>query len=305
MVSRIWINGGTPEGLDLSGRNLQKIDLSFRRDNDDNAQPSDLRGTDLKGADLKGADLSNANLQGADMNAANLQGALLSGANLRGADLRFANLDGADFQGSDSQWTNMEVVCLHGARITETTRFRRVEWGKKKILGDELAEDWENSEEIYRDLKQWHQRTGDSDNAGGFHYREMECKRKLAKKKWVCKKSLQNYQHLNVLSLYRRLSGYGERPWRVVIVAFIVIFFFAPLYVPWNGLDLSRAGASNYFGHLWEALYFSGVSFTALGYGEWVAPPTGLTKYLGVVQSLIGVSLLALFLVTFTRNMSR
>jgi hypothetical protein len=160
-------------------------------------------------------------------------------------------------------------------------------------------------------MKQWHQRAGDFDNAGGFHYRERECERKLARKD----RKLTNprsYQHLAVLWLYRLLYGYGERPWRVVIVAFIAILFFALFYVPWSHVDITAAvGLRGFFTQSWKALYFSGVSFTALGYGGWIENanedivPTGWTRYLGVVQSLFGVSLIALFLVTFTRNISR
>jgi len=60
---------------------------------------------------------------------------------------------------------------------------------------------------------------------------------------------------------------------------------------------------------IWKSLYFSGVSFTALGYGDWVATlhiaPEGWPRLIGVIESLVGISLIALFLVTFTRKMTR
>ena len=204
---------------------------------------------------------------------------------------------------ADLSGAKLEGAWLYSAEITETTKLRRVLWGKKMILGDELAKRWGESLDPYRDLKQWHQRTGDYDTAGRFHYREWECRRKLAQ---------QHKQPVETLELwlYRLLSGYGERPWRIIGVGAALIALFALFYVPWSHVDLSTAaGLRGFFTQSWKALYFSGVSFTALGYGSWVESegivPAGWTRYLGVVQALFGISLIALFLVTFTRKLSR
>ena len=295
--------GANLQGAVLVGANLQGAVLVG----------ANLQDAELRLANLQGAVLVGANLQDAELRLANLQGASLSGADLRGADLRLATLqssdlssarlDGANFEGlSVEEWTNMEGVRLYGATITETTKLRRVLWGEKMTLGDEVDERWEHAIEPYRDLKQWYQRTGDYDIAGRFHYREWECKRKLAQQ-------LKKPVEILELWVYRLLSGYGERPKRVIGVGAALILLFALFYMPWNNVDFSGTEVGNFFTHLWKALYFSGVSFTALGYGGWVdsagIAPTGWARYLGVVESLIGISLIALFLVTFTRKMSR
>ena len=58
-----------------------------------------------------------------------------------------------------------------------------------------------------------------------------------------------------------------------------------------------------------NALYFSAVSFTALGYGEWVNLDNDLTsdiiRGLGAFESLVGISMMALLLVTFFRKWTR
>ena len=176
-------NGGTPEGLSLIER--------------------DMRGLDGRPRPSEGG-FHPLNLQSARLRSANLQGAVLGSANLQGADLR-----GANFEGFDDQWTNLEDVRLYGATIAETTRLRRVLWGEKMMLGEELGSRWGEALDAYRDLKQWHQRTGDYDTAGKFRYREWECKRKLAQQQ---KKPVEVAE----LWLYRLLSSYGERPWRVI-----------------------------------------------------------------------------------------
>src|SRR2546422_791512 len=65
-------NVGGSNKLDVSGQNLQGIDLS---------------GANLSEADLSEADLSGANLSEADLNEADLSGARLNQANLSGASL--------------------------------------------------------------------------------------------------------------------------------------------------------------------------------------------------------------------------
>ena len=57
---------------------------------------------------------------------------------------------------------------------------------------------------------------------------------------------------------------------------------------------------------LGKAFYFSGVSFTAVGYGEWVdTQDVGVFRYVGFLESLFGILLTALFLVTLTKKMMR
>src|SRR6266566_4511792 len=76
---------GSPDKLNLSGQNLEKINLT----------DFDLSGADLRGADLSEADLRGADLRGVKLNEANLSKADLSGANLNGTNLTDANLQGA------------------------------------------------------------------------------------------------------------------------------------------------------------------------------------------------------------------
>ena len=59
------------------------------------------------------------------------------------------------------------------------------------------------------------------------------------------------------------------------------------------------------WGAFWGSLYFSAVSFTALGYGSWVNITSDAIRGLGAAESFLGVFMMALFLVTFTRKMTR
>jgi len=80
----LWVGSEGKAGrrLNLSGCNLQGVDLSGRL----------LAAAKLDHTILAGANLKNVNLAAAVLTGANLQGANLDSAELRGADLRFANL---------------------------------------------------------------------------------------------------------------------------------------------------------------------------------------------------------------------
>ena len=318
----IEVNGGTAQDLNLADRNMEKIDLDARVIGHDTLLSFDLNGASLKRVNLQGArlvkavlqrtDLSNADLKHADLRFADFKGAKLWDANLEGADLRAAYLRGADLRHSNLENTNLEVanlmgVWLNGARIDRnSTRFRGANWGgKKMMLAEELAKEWGDCLAPYRDLKHWYQHHGDYDTAGKFHYREWECKRKLAQQE-------NSWGEVVLLWLPRMLYGYGEHPWRVIAAWAAVIGLFSLLYL-WQGIIpsgsqicvASVACWNTFATYVAQSLYFSGASFTALGYGDFVTAPDGWPKYLGVVESFIGVLLIALFLVTFTRKMTR
>jgi len=246
------------------------LDLRWANLREANLTRLDLHGAHLSDANLQGADLRHGNLQQANLRWANLQGAALSGADLRRARLAYANLQDANLEGAN--------------------------WGDY-VFGDEIDGLFGAAASAYRALKQWHTDAGMYDVAGHFFYREMEAQRKLAWKggqPWEGKE--RRLPYALSLNLLRFLYGYGERPERVIAWAAAVILGFALGH--WLVGTVER-------GFL-DALYYSAVSFTALGYGAWAAEPQGWAgKFLGVGESLLGVFMMALFLVTFTRKMTR
>ncbi len=122
----ILLNGA--EKIDLSGVNLNGIDLK------DSWIPS----ANLSKAYMRGADLQKANLEGADLIGTHMEPNPKSGflrflpfigswfhqksdlrwANLRGADLRWANLQEANLRGADLRFVNLNNVNLTGANLT-------------------------------------------------------------------------------------------------------------------------------------------------------------------------------------------
>ena len=94
----------------------------------------------------------------------------------------------------------------------------------------------------------------------------------------------------------RLLCGYGEKAINVAATAAIIIFGLAAAYHFLGQFDTET---------FTNSLYYSVVSFTAVGYGSWAPQPMGWTKAMGAAEAVIGVFMMALFLVTFTRKMTR
>ena len=139
-------------------------------------------------------------------------------------------------------------------------------------------------------MKSWYAEHGMNNIAAKFYYREMEVRRKATNWSW----NPNRMRHRLALEALRALFGYGEEWKRVLYWMALVVLGSAAAYYLSGELNLPYS------------LYFSVVSFTALGYGNWVdITPQGWVQALGAFQSFTGVFLMALLLVTFFRKWTR
>jgi len=278
--------GAKFNGSNLNGADLRSINLQYAQFTMLNNQP-----TYLEAADLRGSLLLNTNFQGADLTGAkfgieedrNLMPAMLDDTDFRGANLFRANFKGCYFYG-----TKLEGARIRGADIFEA-HLDEANWGSY-IIGEEKKKDFYFAENIYRRLKQWYTNAGVYDIAGEFFYREMEAKRKSMKwwpQPW----------HRAWVEFVSFICGYGERPYRVILWAALVVLGLALIYF--------AIGSTWKWWAFWNSLYFSAVSFTALGYGSWLQATNDWIKGIGAFESFVGVFTIALFLITFTRKMRR
>lgn len=272
----------------------------------------DLSHKNLRGLDLR--HVGNGSLASWDLSSSDLRDVKfppsMSYCAFHNAKLQGANLDNIDIKGAD--FTN---ACMSGVHLwTATLKDANLEWARWDdgyMVGNETAAGestdnqikaglFQSAGGVYRQLKQAYQRYGLYDLAGEFYLREMECDRKKVKAEWIAgKRDWRTMMTLVHLSLSGLTFGYGERPWKLVgtglmvLLAFAMIYYLGGLY---HGLG---------FNDFLHSAYFSLASFTAVGYGAWIASALGSVKYLGAVEALVGTFILALFLVTFTRRFTR
>ncbi|MFT6777459.1 MAG: hypothetical protein ACJAV1_001376 [Paraglaciecola sp.] len=113
-----------------------------------------------------------------------------------------------------------------------------------------------------------------------------------------------------VFGILRHCSDYCQNPSKVFIGAFILIIFSAIMYAT-SGIASASTGVQslftseiNIFRVLWDSLYFSIVTFTTLGYGDFY-PCNDFSRFIANVEALGGVFFTSLFLVTLVRKYGR
>ena len=135
--------------------------------------------------------------------------------------------------------------------------------------------------------------------------------------KWFFSKKFLNWFNLTISSF---IYGYGERPWKVIRFASIAIVLFALIFNRYgiittsyklnfleeylrktesNGYILKYLGSIS--GNFWNCLYFSVITFTTLGYGDF-QPLEGWSRFFAGSEAFIGAFMMALFVYTFARR---
>ncbi len=138
--------------------------------------------------------------------------------------------------------------------------------------------------------------------------------------KWICSKNFKNWI---VSGFWNMIYGYGERPCNVIKTAVAIILIFAlsfsfiglgnPEIIELKGtaihqksgntVDLVSKGLlkNNVIRNFPDSLYFSTITFTTLGYGDF-RPLEGWGRILAGSEAFIGAFMMALFVYTFARR---
>jgi len=134
--------------------------------------------------------------------------------------------------------------------------------------------------------------------------------------KWLFSKKAFEWFHLSFSNF---IYQYGESPRRVIRFALIIIFLFA-LILNLSGIVnsdrtnviiefIKKSQGDEYtlrylgpiLGNFLDCLYFSVVTFTTLGYGDF-QPAVGVSRFFVSLESIIGAFTMALFVYTFARR---
>lgn len=93
------------------------------------------------------------------------------------------------------------------------------------------------------------------------------------------------------------LYGWGEWPWLIFVWCFVAVFVCSLIYYFGETVVTSqRIHVTSYL----KKLYFSGITFTALGYGDY--SPVGWARVLAFFESFLGIFFIALFVFSFARR---
>ncbi|WP_085298960.1 ion channel [Cognaticolwellia mytili] len=275
--------GGLTRGISLKHADLSYIDLV----NHNNKIGYDFSYADFYRANLFGAHLFNIKLNKASLMKADLKNAKLNCANLKGT-----NLLGAKWKGCKIE--NIQI----GRKLSQEYKAKNL---LKKNKLEQAIDYFEQAEEIYRDLRKHSEQEGIFILAGKFIQKELTMRRMQMPK----------YSMKRITSkLVDLFCGYGEDPLRIVGISILLILFCAILYT-FTGLnyqgehlayDPIKTPMDN-FNFFLSSLYYSVVTFTTLGYGDFT--PVGVSRAIAAIEAFTGSFTIALFVVVFVKKMTR
>ncbi len=223
----------------------------------------------------------------------------------------FVGFRGTEFRGS---------LFIDGAKLCENED--KLSFPSKLIVKEDGKENKKESKKNILAVKQMFNKIPSYDDEDHFYYwykvYERESKYKDDDGNWKNKNIINHLIYwLWHIGFLDKITGYFTKPWRVFTAIPGTIFLFCLLYrLPWcsiNGpnettlwenLTFSLKSTDNiilFLEHLLKTLYFSAITFATIGYGDF--HPVGfLTMFLAAVEGIIGVLLIATFLVTLTKK---
>lgn len=218
-------------------------------------------------------------------------------ADLRHAKLNCGNINNANLLGIQWKGCKIEHIDLGKKLIQE-------QQAQVAIQNNDLPKAldyYEQAEEIYRDLRKQAELEGIFSMSGDLIQRELTMRRMQMPRYSIAR------MNSKLVDIF---CGYGEAPIRIVGISMMLILFCATLYT-FTGLDFqgevlsydSAKSVGENFSLFLSCLYYSVVTFTTLGYGDFT--PVGLSRAIAAIEAFTGSFTIALFVVVFVKKMTR
>jgi len=276
-------SGGLLRGIALSRAQLQGIDL--------------VNHHHKQGYDFSYADFYHANIRNGHLFNINLHNASIMKADCRDANFNCANLENTNLLGVKWGGSKFENIIIGKKVKQELDANQAIKQGKMLESHDLLQQ----AEEIYRDLRKHAEQEGIFTLSGFFIHKELTMRRL----------QLPRYSSKRLMSkLVDIFCGYGEAPLRIIGLSIFIILICAVLY-SFTGLNYqgtihrveSTQGMNENISLFFSSLYFSVVTFTTLGYGDF--NPIGISRAIAAIEAFTGSFTIALFVVVFVKKMTR
>ncbi len=257
----------------------------------------DLRGINLEGERLPQIYIYNIDLSGANLRNAHFGGAQIEGVDLRGVDLSNTNLNNINIDQaevgkypSEEECTNLSQADLRYAK------FNNILYSDLKYGGYNLKEkeEYKKAEGSYRVLKNLFKDVG--------NYKDADKCYRLERKAMRRQRNI--FFRIFEWLLYEFTCGYGMRPYYLIGWIIFIIFTFMGIYY-YNRGQFVYVGDTFPNFSMWTSLYFSIVTFTTLGLGDWHPNPNCNIQFWVSIEAILGAIFIALAMITYARKMIR
>lgn len=292
----------TPELTDAAIRFLQGNpgEIEIPTMELDGGMQLDLRGIRIEGTQLDGMVIRKANLRWSTIHDVGFKGAKLIDCNLSQAMFSECYFRRTVFQGCEIVNAKFESCDFPNARLEASrldyARFRHCEINLASIA----FRDDGNPQVLRRvchNLKLNAMSMGHLGDVSELSYMEKTYERHVLFDQAFGRRGASRggfraiARWLDALVL-NWVWGYGERPWRLFLAGLGAIYFFAALQYALDGIP--NAG-------WWDCVYFSGITFLTIGYGDLV--PVGLVpRLVAVIDGVFGITVIGLLIASATKK---
>lgn len=256
-------------------------------------------GTDLSDANLTGASFTYCDFVGADLSRASLTRSKCAHTSFSFSDLRGAQLVEAVFRDTDFMGTALWRANLWNADISGAAHIKKKNFNHPSKPEDPrrarmLESDPKVALECYRTVKHYFYEKGLVEDGSWAGYRELTMERKVFYR-------ARDIRYVPSL-LMDLLSGYTEKPNRAILAAMCIILIFGLIYYLTGALrpTLDTQIPIN----LWDSIYFSFITFTTVGFGDFVPKPSAWVRMLVCIEAFSGPFMSGLYIFTLTRRYS-
>jgi len=293
----------TPELTEAAVRFLQgnPTDIEIPTMELDGETYLDLRGIRIEQTQLDGMLIRNVNLRWSTIRDVGFKGAKLVDCNLSQAGFSECYFRKAVFQKCDMINAKFDSSDFSSARIDASridfATFRSCEIALRDIRFRDDANP-QVLARVCRNLKLNAISMGRFDDASDLAYMERTYERQVLYHQAFAGKHERIGVRLKAIALwldavfFNWLWGYGERPWRLAIAMLVAVFGFGTLQYALDGVPGSG---------WWEDIYFSGITFVSVGYGD-LLPVGPIPRVLAVLEGATGITFLGLLIASATKK---